>query len=125
MYSYLGTYDHAGFVGAGSATRADRAKQTLDIIRSEIKRMAEEGPTAEELEKAKKYIKGSYAISNLDTSSKIASVLVSIQDSNLGLDYIDRREELIESVTLEDARRLAAKLFGGEATVITVGKKIQ
>ena len=125
VYSYLGTYDHAGIVAAGSATRADRANQTLDTIRSELKRMAEAGPTAEELERAKKYIKGSYAISNLDTSGKIASVLVAIQKSNLGLDYLDKRAEYIESVTLDDARRMAAKLFGGETTIITVGRKIQ
>ncbi|MEP1208190.1 MAG: pitrilysin family protein [Rhizobiaceae bacterium] len=125
VYSYLATYDHAGFVGAGSATRADRAKQTVDVILGEIERMAKEGPTAEELEKAKKYIKGSYAIANLDTSSKIASVLVAIQDSDLGIDYIDRRAKYIESVTLEDAKRISAKLFGGKPSVITVGRSIK
>lgn len=125
VYSYLGTYDHAGIVGAGSATRADRAKQTVDVILSEIERMAKEGPSAEELEKAKKYIKGSYAIANLDTSGKIASVLVAIQDSGLGIDYIDKRADYIESVTLEDAKRLAAKLFGGKPSVITVGQSLK
>jgi len=122
VYSYLGTYDHAGLVGAGSATRADRAKQTVDVILTELARMAKEGPSAEELEKAKKYIKGSYAIANLDTSGKITWVLVAIQDADLGIDYIDRRAEYIESVTLEDAKRIAAKLFGGKPSVITVGQ---
>ena len=125
VYSYLGTYDHAGIVGAGSATRADRAQQTVDIILAEIERMATEGPTAEELEKAKKYIRGSYAISNLDTSGKIASVLVAIQQANLGIDYIDRRAEYIDAVTLDDAKRIAAQLFGGDPTVITVGRSVE
>ncbi|NKB52702.1 MAG: insulinase family protein [Rhizobiaceae bacterium] len=125
VYSYLGTYDHAGLVGAGSATRADRAKQTVDVILAQIARMAKDGPTAEELEKAKKYIKGSYAITNLDTSGKIASVLVAIQDADLGIDYIDRRAEYIESVTLEDAKRISAKLFGGKPSVITVGQTVK
>lgn len=122
VYSYLGTYDRTGIIGAGSATRTDRAQQTLDIILAEIERMATEGPTAEELDKAKKYIKGSYAIANLDTSSKIASVLVAIQDSQLGLDYIDRREKYIEAVTLADAKRIAAELFSGKPSIITVGQ---
>ena len=125
VYSYLGTYDHAGIVGAGSETRADRAQQTVDIILAEIERMATEGPTAEELEKAKKYIRGSYAISNLDTSGKIASVLVAIQQANLGIDYIDRRAEYIDAVTLDDAKRIAAQLFGGDPTVITVGRSVE
>ena len=125
VYSYLGTYDHAGIVGAGSATRADRAQQTVDIILAEIARMATAGPTAEELEKAKQYIRGSYAISNLDTSGKIASVLVAIQQANLGIDYIDRRAEYIDAVTLDDAKRIAAQLFGGDPTVITVGRSVE
>ena len=125
VYSYLGTYDHTGIVGAGSATRADRAQQTVDIILAEMKRMATEGPTAEELEKAKQYIRGSYAIANLDTSGKIASVLVAIQNADLGIDYIDRRAEYIDSVTLEDAKRIAAQLFGGDPTVITVGQTVK
>lgn len=125
VYSYLGTYEHAGIVGGGSATRADRSQQTVDVILAEFERMASEGPTAAELEKAKKYIKGSYAIANLDTSGKIASVLVAIQDSALGIDYIDKRASLIEAVTLDDAKRVAKKLYGGQPTVITVGRKVK
>ncbi len=123
VYSYLGTYDRAGIVGGATATRSERTKKTLDVILVEFSRMAKDGPTAEELEKAKKYIIGSYAISNLDTSGKIAGVLVAIQQANLGIDYIDKRAEYISSVTLEDARRLATQLFGGKPTIITVGKK--
>ncbi len=123
VYSYLGTYDSAGIVGAGTATRNERTKQTLDVILAEIARMAKEGPTPEELEKAKKYIIGSYAIANLDTSSKIAGVLVAIQEANLGIDYIDKRADYIRAVTIEDAKRVAAKLLSAKPTVITVGQK--
>ena len=124
VYSYLATRDHAGYFGAGSATRADRASETLEIIKREIKRMAEEGPTQAELEAAKKFIKGTYAISNLDTSRKIASVLVAIQEGDLGLDYIDKRQDLIDAVTIEDARRVAGGLLAAEPTVITVGRPL-
>ncbi|MGI9365398.1 MAG: M16 family metallopeptidase [Rhizobiaceae bacterium] len=125
VYSYLGTYDHAGFFGSGSATRADRANQTVDVMLAEIARMGTEGPTEAELEKAKQYIRGSYAIANLDTSGKIASVLVAIQDADLGIDYIDRRSSYIDAVTLEDAKAIAAKLFADKPTVITVGKSTE
>lgn len=124
VYSYLGTFEHAGIVGAGSATGAENAAKTVDIIRKEMKRMGKEGPTAEELEKAKKYITGSYAINNLDTSDKIASTLVAIQRSNLGINYIDKRAEYISAVTLESAKRVAKKLFSSQPTLITVGKPL-
>ena len=86
--------------------------------------MGREGPTADELAKAKEYIKGVYAISNLDTSTKIAQVLVAIQQADLGIDYIDKRAEYIDAVTLEDAKRVAKELFAKEPTQITVGQKL-
>ena len=122
-YSSLGTFDHAGIINIGSATGAERANQTLEILQRETERMAKEGPTAEELEKAKKYIVGSYAISNLDTSDKIASVLVAIQEAELGLDYITARADYLNNVTLDDAKRVAKRLYGGKPTIVTVGQK--
>ena len=71
----------------GTATRADRTGDALAIIESETKRMAENGPTAEELAAAKSYLKGSYALW-LDTSGKIAAQLTQIQLDNLGIDYM-------------------------------------
>ncbi len=125
VYSYLGTYDHAGFLGSGSATQADRAQTTVDIIVQEIERMGKEGPTQEELDKAKKYIIGSYAIANLDTSGKIASVLVAIQQADLGIDYVDKRAEYIAAITLDDVKRTAAKLYSSKPMVITVGRTVK
>jgi len=123
VYTYLGSFDHAGYTGGGTATRADRADETIKLLVSEMKRMANDGPTVEELEKAKKYIIGSYAIRNLDTSSKIAATLVAIQQENLGIDYIDKRADYIGAVTIEDTKRLARQLFSGEPTIVIVGPK--
>lgn len=123
VYTYLGTQDHAGFIGGGTATRADRAEETIKILLAEVERMAKDGPTKQELDKAKKYITGSYAISNLDTSGKIASVLVAIQRENLGIDYIDKRAEYIAAVTIEDTKRMARKLLSKKPTIVIVGKK--
>jgi zinc protease len=82
--------------------------------------MVEEGVSEEELEKAKKYVAGSYAIANLDTSAKIARVLVAIQREKLGLDYIDTRESQIAAVSVEDVNRMARQLLDVDPTVIVV-----
>ena len=92
----------------GTATRADRTGDALAIIEAEFKRMAVEGPTAEELAAAKSFLKGSYALS-LDTSGKIAAQLTQIQLDNLGIDYIQRRGAMIDAITIEDARRAAKR----------------
>ncbi|WP_370640122.1 M16 family metallopeptidase [Aurantimonas sp. HBX-1] len=119
--SWLASYDHAALLGISTATRADAAEESVRIIREEVKRMAEEGPTEEELAKAKTYVKGSYAIQNLDSSLAIASTLVGIQLDDLGIDYIDRRKELIDAVTMDEVKAMAQRLLSAEPTVITVG----
>ena len=111
----------AAFVG-GTATQNARAAESLELIAKEVRRMGEQGPTAEELTAAKSFLTGSYAL-RFDTSSKIASQLVQIQLDELGIDYIDRRNKEIEAVTLDDARRVAKRLFGdGRLLSIVIGK---
>jgi zinc protease len=121
VYSYLSPYDHAGLLLGGVATRNDRAGLSVDLIRSEIRRMAEEGPTDAELASAKKYLMGSYAL-RFDTSTKIANQLVQLQLDYLGIDYIEKRNALVEAVTAEDVRAAAKALFGdGALFVVAVG----
>jgi zinc protease len=114
-------FKHAAVTIGGTATRADRTGDAIAIIAAEAKRMADEGPTAEELAKAKSYLKGSYALT-LDTSSKIAAQLVQIQTDNLGIDYIQRRGAMIDKVTVEDAKRAAKRLYGGGLLVSVAGE---
>jgi zinc protease len=114
-------FRRAAVVIGGTATRADRTADALKVIESEIKRMAESGPTPAELDEAKAFIKGSYALS-LDSSSKIAAQLTQIQIDDLGVDYIQRRSALIDAVTIEDAKRVAKRLYGGGLLVTVAGR---
>ncbi|HVV78314.1 MAG TPA: pitrilysin family protein [Pseudolabrys sp.] len=114
-------FKHAAVSVGGTATRADRTGDAIAIIQAEAKRMADDGPTAEELAKAKSYIKGSYALT-LDTSSKIAAQLVQIQVDNLGIDYIQRRSAMIDAVTVENAKQAAKRLYGKGMLVSIAGE---
>ena len=114
-------YDHMGLVLGSTATRADRADETLKIVLEQIDRMATKGPTQAELDSAKRYLTGSYAL-RFDSSGKIASQLVALQNADLGIDYFDRRNSEIEAVTLDDVNRVAQRLLAGkEPTVVSVG----
>jgi len=114
-------FRRAAVVLGATATRADRAGEALAIVERETKRMAESGPTAEELAAAKAYVKGAYMLS-LDSSPKIAAQLTQIQLDKLGIDYIERRGALIDAITIEDARRAAKRLYGGGMLVTVAGR---
>jgi zinc protease len=113
--------DHTALLLGGTATRADATGDTIEVVEREFRRMAEEGPTEAEFEKAKTYLKGAFAL-GLDTSNRIASQLVQMQLDNLGIDYIERRSGLIDAVTLADAKRVAKHLLDGGLLVTVVGR---
>lgn len=121
--SSLVNRDHSNLLLISTATRSDRAAETLAIVRDTVKRMAEEGPTQAELDATKKYLIGAYAINNLDSSSSIAATLVELQIDKLGIDYMQRRAGLINAVTLDDVKAAAAKLLSVEPTIMLVGPK--
>ncbi len=114
-------FRRAAVVLGGTATRADRTGEALAIVEAETKRMAENGPTADELTAAKSYLKGAYALS-LDSSGKIAAQLTQIQLDNLGIDYIQRRGAMIDAVTIADAKRVAKRLYSGGMLVTVAGR---
>jgi zinc protease len=113
--------DHSAMFLGTTATRDDRTGETLDLIQSEIHRLAENGPTADELAKAKSYLNSAFVL-NLDTSSKVAGLLIQLQLDDLGVDYISRRTAMIDAVSLDDARRVAKRLLDGGLLVTVVGK---
>jgi zinc protease len=112
---------HSQLITGSTATRADRTADTLEIIDREMKNLAENGPTEQELAKTKSFLKGSYGL-YFDTSTKIAAQLVQIQLDKLGIDYIDRRNGLIDAVTREDARRVAKRLLDNKMLITVVGR---
>jgi zinc protease len=121
IYDSLVWLNHSALFLGGTATRADRAGEALDLIEKEIHRLAENGPTEDEIVQAKAYLNGSFAL-NLDTSSKIASLLVQLQLDDIGIDYFTQRPALIDAVTLGDARRVAKRLLDGGLLVTVVGR---
>jgi zinc protease len=119
VYSYIQPFRHTSVLSGGVATRADAIQQSLDVIRKELKHVAEEGPTPDEFENAKKYLIGSYAL-RFDTNSKIASQLLGLLEDDFGPDYIENRNKMIEAITLDDAKRVAKRLLDTDNLIVTV-----
>jgi zinc protease len=124
VYESLLWMDHSAMFVGNTGTRADRAGETIDAVTWEVRRIAEEGPTQQELDEAKSYLKGSRMLS-LDTSGKLAGALLQYQLDHLPIDYIERRNALVDAVTLEDARKAAQRLWGHGLLTVVVGRASQ
>jgi zinc protease len=121
VYSGVLPLDHASIFMSSTGTRADRSGQTLEVMQDEFRKLAETGPTEDELAKAKSYLTGSYGL-RFDTSTKIAEQLVGIQLEDLGIDYIEKRNGLVNAVTMDDVKRAAKRLLDSKMLVAVVGK---
>lgn len=124
VYSYLADMDAADLYMGGVQTANERIAESLDVIRNEWAKMAENGATKDELEKAKTYLTGSFPL-RFDSNAKIASYMVFVQMEDLGADYINTRNDMVEAVTLEDVRRVAKRLLDPESlSFVVVGKPV-
>ena len=121
VYESLMWMDHSAMFVGNTGTRADRAGDTVEAVTREVRRIAENGPTEEELDEAKSYLKGSQMLS-LDTSAKLAGALLQYQLDQLPIDYIERRNTLVDAVTIEDAKNVARRLWGQGLLTVIVGR---
>lgn len=119
VYTYLNPLDHAGIMLGGVATKNEAVNQSIDIIKEELTRIAQNGPTPEVLEDAKRYLTGSYAL-RFTSSMKIAQILLWIQIEDLGIDYIEKRNGQIEAVSYDDIKRVAAELIKPGNLIVTI-----
>jgi zinc protease len=119
VYSSLTTAEASPSLIGATSTKNERAGETLGVIEAECARLAAEGPTADELEKAQKFLTGSYAL-RFDTSTKIAGHLLHLQREGFDAGYLDRRNAEVEAVTLEDAKRVAKRLIGDASLLVAI-----
>jgi zinc protease len=109
------------WAGSGS-TMNDKAGEVVRLVKEHIARLGAEGPTEQELADAKAYLTGAFPL-NFDSNMKIANVLMGFQQDELGVEYVAERNDLINAVTLEDVRRVAATYMKPENfTFVLVGQ---
>jgi zinc protease len=121
--SLLPMRESAMLVG-GTSTRNDRVAESLKVIREEMAKLAEEGPSEHEVEEAKRYIIGSYPL-RFDTSPKIAAELLGLAVYGFEPEFLAERNRLFAEVTLADVRRVAQRLFGDPRLLVqAVGRPV-
>jgi len=111
-----------GIMLASGSAANEKAGEFLEVLRKEWARMAAEGVTEQELSDAKTYLTGSFPL-QFSSTGAIAQLLLEYSLQHLGVDYVNRRNALIEAVTVEDVARVAQRLLSPEdLTVVVVGR---
>jgi zinc protease len=122
VYSSLYPFDASAIMLGGAGTANARVGETLEVIADEWRRMAAEGVDDKELSDAKTYLTGAFPL-RFSSSGRIARMLVGMRIADLGIDYLQKRNRLIESVNRADITRTAKKLLdANRLTTVVVGK---
>lgn len=122
--SSLRVYKKAALLVISTASANERVAEAIRVVRAELARLRNEGPTERELADAKTYLTGSLALA-LDSSGAIAGLLHSMQVDGLSRDHLQKRAGLIAAVKLDDVRRMARRLLREDAAItVVVGKPV-
>lgn len=116
--------EHVALIrGSAQADNANVA-EAIELVRAEMGRLYREGATQAEVNDAITYLTGSFAL-DLDSNVKISSVVHGYQAAGRDIEYVNRRNDLIRAVTLEDVNRVIRRLFNPEAyTFVVVGQPV-
>ena len=106
----LESWNRAGVVLGEVATRRGGMKETISVIRDTMHDFAANGPTDKELADAKTYLTGSFPLA-FSSNTGIAAQLNTFEREGLGVDYVQKRNTLINAVTIDDVRRAAKRLY--------------
>jgi predicted Zn-dependent peptidase len=110
VYSFNSMWAGTGQVGLYLGTRPENVAKALSVVGSELWRLCQEAPTAEELERAKENIKGRVVLSLESTTSRM-NRLGSFILSGIPVLSVDEVLDRIDAVTLDDVAELARELF--------------
>lgn len=114
--------EHLAIVRGSAQTENADVREAIDVIRAEMARLHADGATQTEVNDAITYLTGSFAL-DLDSNVKIANVVHGYQAAGRGIDYINRRNDLIRAVTLADVNRVIRRLFDpDDFTFVVVGQ---
>jgi zinc protease len=112
---------HAGLIVGHTAVDNPKTAEALEVIRENMRRFHDDGPTLQEVVAAKDYLTGAMPLM-LTSTDKIAGLMVHMQRENLGRDYLDRYVNIIRSVTERDIERALTRFFNPEKlTLVMVG----
>jgi zinc protease len=118
-YSYFLPMAQRGPFQLGLQTRNEQVDEALQVLRDTLVKFRQEGPTEQELIAAKRNITGGFPL-RIDSNRKIVEYIAMIGFYGLPLDYLDRFNERVEAVTVEQIREAFQRRVDPERMVTVV-----
>jgi zinc protease len=118
----LSPMEYGGLIAGEAATDNPKTGEAWDIATATMRHFYEDSVTEKEIAAAKDYLTGELPLA-MTSTDKIAGLLVGLQLDHLGINYLDRRNDMIRQVTPDDIERVIRRWFNPDGlTLAMVGK---
>ncbi len=120
VYSYASQFADAGMMGVYVGCQPKKIDQVLELCRDALADVAAHGITAEELARGKGQLRGGLVLGLEDTGSRMGRLAKAelVYDDLLSVDEL---LSIIDAVTLDDVREVAASLLAAAPALAVVG----
>lgn len=120
VYSFASQYADSGLVGVAVGCLPDRADEVLTVVRDQLRLIAAEGITDDELARGKSQLVGGMILGLEDSGSRMMRIGKNelVHAELLGLDEVTAR---IRAVTVDDVRAVATEVFDRPELLALVG----
>lgn len=122
------TYGIGAFLSSGALGESYQGRLSTDnanvqivieLLREEWGQMANDGVSQEELDRIQTYLTGAYPL-RFDGNSSIASIMASMQYQGFDIDYVNRRNDMIRALTLDEVNDMTSRLYDPEALFFVI-----
>ena len=121
-YSVGSTYSSRRYPGSFQVelqTKNQSAITAVKLVLENMSRIKEHGVSDEELDDAKAYLIGSLPLS-METDKEVAENMALLEFYDLGLDYFDKYQENVQSVSKQDVIGVAQKFLHPDKYVLVI-----
>jgi zinc protease len=119
IYTQINDFRAASIILGQVQSEKSKILTAIDVTKSEMARFAKDGATAKELTDAKTFLTGSFPLT-LDSNAKIARTLNAYQRAGLAADYVEKRNAMIQAVTLAKVNEMAKKYYDPTRLVVVI-----
>ncbi len=120
IYTYLDAEELAPLIIGEFSCVPENYDKIKTILREQMVKFASKGVTKKELLNAKRYLLASYNL-RFKSTLELSKMLTQMQKYKLGLDFLQKRNDYVENVTLAEVNKVASQYYNKRPKEVVIG----
>ena len=119
VYTYMNVAEKAPLIGGAFSATPENFAKVKEIVAKEWQKIADKGVSKQEFDAEINYLLASYNL-RFASISNIAEILSAMQKENLGIDFLQKRNDYIRNIKLQDVNITTKKYFAKNPRFIAI-----